>query len=373
MALLRPAQFAIALFLAPSVAYAQGVPGATISSNKILHALQTATATYGPQAAEYGLELFAGLAIITFTFAVGYSVMQEQGFNPLAFGAILVRQVVYFGFWAWFLTNWSAGPIGADIIKSFQHAASTMGGVDADPASIVSQGFNVAAQILQQASVWAPGKALWLALAALFIYGLFLWIAVLMIMAIAKAYIAILVGGMAMGFAGFPETRHLAYNAVFMTIGAGARMFMIQLLAGMGATILLGAAGVGTLGETDILVILALMFIWAALSFTLPSLAEHMFGGAGHGRAGAGQLVYTAASFAGYMTAGAQGLGGALGSAGQSMQQSLRGGGGRSIGGGGGGGRLPSGPSGGSGGSSSAVAGMRMRPANARFTPTGGP
>lgn len=186
-----------------------------------------------------------------------------------------------------------------------------------------------------------------------------------MMLALAKAFVTIAIGAIAMGFAGYPETRHLAYNGVFMTVAAGGRLFMIQLLAGMGSTILQGLAGVGPLGQDLIWPLLAVVGIWACLSFSLPALAEHMFGGTGHARAGAGQLIAasTSAVRGGMaLASGGAAAGGYLAGAGRSMFVSLTGGGGS-------GGSLPPPaplPSG-----AAAAAGSRMRPSGTRYTSKG--
>jgi type IV secretion system protein TrbL len=366
----RIALLAVAIALQPVAAHA--AQASITAADTILHALQGATASWGAAAATIGTELFVGLAVISFALSLGYTVMQEGGFNPLALGALIIRQAVFMGFWIWMLQNW-AGNFGAAIIKSFQQSAFEMGGVAVSPAAVVEQGGNIAATLFNQTSLIHPGTAVGLSICAVLIYVLFLFTAFLMLLGLGKAYIAILIGGIAMGFAGFPETRNLAYNAIFMTIAAGARLFMIQLLAGLGGAILNGLAGAGPIGQDSVWPILGLAFLWACCSFTLPALAEHMFGGAGHARAGAGPLIAATSSAvstgAGLATGQSMSAAAAIGSAGRSMFASLGGGGSGGGGSSGGSGRLPSG----SGvGVSAAAAGSRMRPAGARYTP-GGP
>jgi type IV secretion system protein TrbL len=363
MAVLKRGAFAGTLLLVPVVAHAQQAANA-LATDKILTTLQAATATWNGPAATIGLELLAGLAVIAFALSVGYSFLQEGGLNPLAMGAILIRQVVYFGFWMWMLQNW-ASSFGSAIIRSFQQAAFSMGGVKSDPMSIVSQGFNICGQLWSQMSALHPGAAVGLAISGILIFICFLVVAFLIMLALSKAFITIAIGAIAMGFAGYPETRHLAYNGVFMTIAAGGRLFMIQLLAGMGNTILQGLAGNGPLGQDSVWPILAVVFIWACLSFSLPALAEHMFGGTGHARAGAGQLVAATSSAvttsAGLATGQSMSAAVAIGSAGRNMFVAL-------TGSSGGSGRLLSG----SGvGVSAAAPGTRMRSTGARYTTKG--
>lgn len=364
------------LLLLPVTAYA--APAASgVASDIVLSTLQQTIAGWNSPAATIGLDLFGGLFVITFVLATGYSIMQEQGINPLAIGALLIRQVVFAGFWIWLLQNW-AGSFGSAIIRSFQQAGQTMGGVYADPASVISQGANIAAQLFNQTSIVHPGTAIGLCICAVLIFMCFLFAAFLMMLALAKALIAVGIGGIAMGFAGFPETRHLAYNAVFMTVAAGARLMMIQLLAGMASTILQGLAGSGPLGQDDVWPILAVAFIWACLAFSLPSMAEHMFGGSGHGRAGPGQLwAATGGAVSGVISAasGVGSVGTSIAGAGRSMMASLAGSGSGSGSGGGSGtsggsGRLPSGASS-TGTGVTAAAGTRMRASGARYTPKG--
>jgi type IV secretion system protein TrbL len=365
--------FTVPLLLAPIAAYAQSTGGPTVASDRVLATLQRTIATWNAPAAAIGMDLLIGLGIIAFALQVGYSIAQEQGFNPMALGAMLIRQVVFLGFWIWMLQNW-ASSFGSAIIKSFQQAGTSMGGVYADPASVIAQGGNVAATLFSQTSILHPGTAVGLCICAILIFLLLLGTAILMMLSLAKALIAVGVGGIAMGFAGFPETRGIGYNAVFMTIAAGSRLFMIQLMAGMGVTILTGLVGTGPLGQDDVWPILAVAGIWLCLTFSLPAMVEHMFGGAGHARAGAGQLFTATSSAASTGIALATGnpasLAASIGSAGRSMISSLggSGGGGGSSGASGGSGRLPSGAGSTGSGASSAAAGSRMRASGSRYT-----
>jgi hypothetical protein len=140
---------------------------------------------------------------------------------------------------------------------------------------------------------------------------------------------------------------------------------MIQLLAGMGSTILQGLVGNGPVGQADLWPLLGLLAIWACLSFSLPALSEHMFGGTGHARAGLGPLIAATSSAVSAGAALATGrnmsAAAAIGGAGRSMIGSL-------ISGGGGGSLPPPAPlpSG-----SATAAGSRMRPSGARYTPKG--
>jgi P-type conjugative transfer protein TrbL len=370
MAVKTRSAFIAAPLLLPAKAYAVAAAQG-VASDVVLATLQKTIQGWNAPAATIGMDLLVALALIAFTLSVGYSILQEQGFNPLAIGAVVIRQVVYLGFWLWLLQNW-AGSFGSAVIRSFQQAGTSMGGVPADPASVISQGANIAATLFSQTSLLHPGTAVGLTICAIAIYICFLVTAFFMMFSLAKALIAVGIGGIAMGFSGYPETRFIAYNAVFMTVAAGSRLMMIQLLAGMASTILQGLAGSGPLGQDDVWPILAVAFLWACLSWGLPSMTEHMFGGSGHAKAGPGQL------FAGMTSAAATGIAlgtgnpasvaASIGSAGRSMISYL---GNSSSGGSGaseGSGRLPSGA--GSTGTA-AAAGARMRPAGARYTPTG--
>lgn len=353
----------------PAMAHAQTTTASnSLSTNKVLQLLQTATASFGTTAADYGIDLLIGLASISFVIQVSRNTAHDGGFYIQSFFVSFVWMMVYVGFWYWFLKNWSGGPIGQDIIKSFTQAGSSMSGVDADPAKIMAQGLNIFNTLITQIRFWKdPGGAFVIGLCAICILALFLIIGLFMILAIAKAYVAILIGGMAMGFAGLPETRAIAFNAVFTTVGAGARMMMLQILAGMGNTVLQGLAGNGVLGTDDVGPMLALLGVWAVISYGLPALAEAMFGGHGYGSASPMGPISTLQSVGttAVQLGGGTTISRALGSAGRSMMvmsaaNSNQGGGNQGGGGG-------SGTGAGGSGTGQAPAGARMRASNARF------
>jgi type IV secretion system protein TrbL len=369
----------ILILLLPHAAHAQAANMG--QADAILRALQAASNGWNGPATRIGTDILGGLAVITFILSVGFATMTEGSVNPIAIGALLIRHTIYFGFWTWLLHGWG-GTFGHAIIESFQTAAQQMGGPPMTPVATMQQGGDLAAGMWQQTSLLRPGAAVGLSLSAIAVFILFAITAALMLLSLGKAFVTVGIGALFMGFSGFPETKGLAMNAVFMTIGAGARLFMIELIAGLGANILKSMSGQNTvLGQDNIWGVLGLGIVMIILMFSLPSMAEHMGGGTGHARVGPGELMRTlqaAAATASSAAGAAAAVGGKLGSIGSSMMSMLpsSGGGSSSTG-------LPA-PSistgsnasvanagsaaSSSSGSGSSSGGSRMQPSNARFS-----
>jgi type IV secretion system protein TrbL len=219
------------------------------------------------------------------------------------------------------------------------------------PSAVLGQGANLAAKLFNQTSVLHPGAAVGAALCAVAIFGLFAITAGLMLLSLAKAFVTVGIGVLFLAFAGSTFTIGSAMNVLWMTIAAGARLFVIELIAGLGSMILQALGGTNTpLGQDNMWGVAGLGIVYLILIFSLPSMAEHMANGTGHARVGPGELM----RFGGQtimLASGAGAAANALGSAGKSMLDSLSGS--RS---------LPPPSSGSSGGAAAASAGMSMRP-----------
>jgi type IV secretion system protein TrbL len=354
------AAIALFLLLLPTAVFAQATPAQT---DTILTALQAAANTWNGPLTTIATELFAGLAVISFTLAVGYNQMMGDGIQGIF--AISIRLVVYFGFWSFLLRNWGA-TFGRAIIASFQIAAERAGGVAMSPASVLAQGGNAAMHTWEGMSLVHPGPAVGLAVVGIAIFVMFAITAALMLLSLAKAFVTVAIGSLLLGFAGHEQTAGAAHRAVWMTIGAGMRLFMIELIAGLGATILQTLAGAQTaMTQDNMWGVLGLGIVYLILVFSLPSMAEHMAGGGGHARVGPAELIRTTSQTTSMMMSAGSGVG-TIASAGASMLSGLRGGGGGS---GSGGSLPPPTTSSGSGGATAASsAGARMAPQGARFT-----
>jgi type IV secretion system protein TrbL len=351
---------ALLILLMPVAAHAQQVP--TAQGVNILTALQAATNTWIGPLVTISTELLGGLAVITFVLAVGFSFLQQGDVVDML--AIALRMVIYFGFWQFMISNWPT--FGHAIIASFQTAASRAGAIPSSPTDVINMGINLGMHMLSQTSGLHPIDSAELIVVAFLIVGMYCFVAALMLLSLAKAYIVIAAGALFLGFAGSFHTLDIAMNVPRMTIAAGGRLFAIQLIASVGATILRTWAGESTaLNEQGMLAVFGLSVVYVVLVFSIPASIEHMAGGTGHAHAGPGALFRAAV--------GAVSAGNSVAAA----ARSILGGGGS---GGGGGSSLPSRSGGGvalpppgntAGGASAATsgAGTRMQPPGARYTP----
>jgi type IV secretion system protein TrbL len=352
------------LLLVPMAAYAQAV--AATQAMGVLQALQTATGTWAGPLRNVATELFGGLAVITFVLSVGYSFL--QGGDVVDMLAIALRQIIYLGFWTFVIQGWPT--FGHAIIASFQQAANQAGSIPSSPVDVMNMGSTLGVHIMQTGVGWNPFSSAMLIVVASFAAVIFFIVAGLMLLSMAKSYMVIGAGTLFLGFAGSSYTLDIAQNVFRMTIASGGRLFAIQLIASIGATILRTWIGeTAVLSQQDMWSIIGLAVVYAMLVFSIPASIEHMAGGTGHAHAGPGAPFRA--------IAGGVAGGRAMAAAGNAMQQSLS-----SSGGGGGigsahysttgriSGPLPA-PGNAAGGASPAATsvGTRMQPPGALYTP----
>jgi type IV secretion system protein TrbL len=355
---IRLLAFAMVLLLVPSLAHAQVTPADT---DTVLQALTTATAQWAGPLQTAATELLGGLAVITFVLSVGYSFL--QGGDVVDMLAVALRQAIYFGFWQFVINSWPT--FGHAIIASFQLAANQAGAIPSSPAAVVATGSDIAQRIMTMGSFWHPEQSAVLIIAAVAEAGALFFAAALMVVSLAKAYIVIGSGTLFLGFSGSPYTLDIAQNVFRMTIASGGRLFAIQLLAGLGATILNTWMGQTTaLTPNGMWTIIGLSIIYAVVVFSIPASIEHMAGGTGHAHVGPGAMMR---AIAGTVIAGRS-----LATAGSSMMAGLSGLGsahysttGRGVSGA----LPPPGNTAGGAGSAASGAGTRMQPPGARYTP----
>jgi P-type conjugative transfer protein TrbL len=331
------------VLLLPVVAMAQAAQG---DSGAIIAAVRAVTATWAGPLTTISSDLFGALILVSFVMSIGFAYAQGEGLAMYL--AIAIRFVVFAGAWLFVLQNWASGfNFGSAIIRSFQTAATNAGVVPSSPADVIGYGVSLGEKIIAQSKWLEPGRDLWLMIAAIIVGACFFIAAAVMVFTLAKAYIVIAQGALAMGFAGSEFTGHIARGVVFQSIGAGARLFAVEMMTSMLSTIVQRWLGESTaLDQTGDWTVLGLAVVYVVLVFSIPSAVEHAFGGSGSGRAGPGELIKT----------GSTTLSLAMGTG-------LIGGGGS-----GGGAALPGGarlalpaPSSG-GGAAAASAGMSMRP-----------
>lgn len=234
----------------------------------------------------------------------------------------LVKYVLFIGFFAALLmygAQWATL-----IVNSFQIAASnaaSAGGYNAagvSPSDIFASGINIAAQIDEKASWYELGKEV----GALVIVLLFAAIAAMIVLAWIETYFVIFASIIFTGFGGSRFTSDYAKRMLMLAVTAGAKLFVLLLVASLLQTMAQNWANAFSAGtDASVLSLLGLCALGAFLCVRIPSLISSISSGQVASSSG---LIAAAAT----MATAAAGLGVAakgLQSAGKSLQKGVQG------------------------------------------------
>jgi type IV secretion system protein TrbL len=289
----------VALTVEP--AFAQGgncvaqATGTDNSLDQITSIYQNCAKQWEAVLAGYALRLFWLLAAIEFAWAAIRLVFRNA---DLAEGlSELVNQIVFIGFFFALLssaTRWTGA-----IVDSFRIAASEtlkQSGAPAGiaPSDIFDTGLNVASAVFNLWTVTSVSMSLAATIGAFIIIICFALIAAAMIMALVESYIVLSAGVLLLGFGGSRWTKDFAVKTVVYAVSVGAKLFMIQLIAGLGAQIifgwtdLLGKSAVdpatnlpvaGDNGLTNTLIIIGSALVLLVLVRNIPDMIQGLING----------------------------------------------------------------------------------------------
>src|SRR5579859_3437746 len=231
--------------------------GATIL-NQLVQDFQSHAAAWQGVLRADAIDLFWLLVAIDFVFMAIRLIFRGADFAEWL--GEFVQQILFIGFFYALLTNsvtWAT-----DIVNSLRQAAnqaSAAGGgmVNLHPADVLGIGVNIGQQALQQMSVLRPGAAVGLAIAGVVIICCFALIAAWMILALVESYIVISAGVLFMGFGGSRWTKDIAITVIRYALSVGAKLFVMQLLVGIGESMLQSwLAGFTTVNATTLCVMI---------------------------------------------------------------------------------------------------------------------
>ncbi len=234
--------------------------------------------------------------------------LKGADFNEWA--AELVNQILFIGFFLALLTNSSTWANA--IVQSFQSAASQA--VSASGAQTVNQpsdiftiGLNLAQKALGQTSIWSPGSSVGLVLFAIVLIVCFGLITALYILTLVESYVVISAGVLFMGFGGSRFTKDFALKILVYAVSVGAKLFVLQLLVGLGMQIFNQLVANFQTDSTDLLVCTGCAIVMLALTKIIPDMIQGLINGTS--MAGAGAMVSAAREAAMPATAGTIGAG----------------------------------------------------------------
>jgi type IV secretion system protein TrbL len=222
---------------------------------------------------------------------------------------------MFIGFFAallQFSAEWASA-----IISSFQQAANIAGGTNLlRPSDIFDVGIKLATALYDASSNWNIVHNLVLVIAGFFILIAFGLITAYLIVALVESFIVISAGVLFMGFGGSRWTKDYAVRIFQYCMSIGAKLFVIQLLAGLTiavvepwAALAQGTSSLSAASLTSIFVLVGISIIFVAIISIIPQMVQTLINGSGV--ASGGERLY--ATTAGVVTGSVAGtVGGAM-------------------------------------------------------------
>jgi type IV secretion system protein TrbL len=263
---------------------------------------------------------------------VGKDLLLNKG-DLADWGIGLLQQFLVIGFFYALLTNSSQWAHA--LIQSFRlagdAASSAGGGVNGiQPSDVFDAGVNIATAFIRSVRFDKPIDSIAMALSALMVITSFALIAALEIVVLIESYIFTYAGIIFLGFGGSRFTREFATRYLTGLIAVGAKLFVIQLVIGLGVTLMHQwetqvQANQALLNIGLVIRIVGGSIVFLALAKIVPETVQGMVNGASYGT---GRSMVSSAMAAGHVglaavsgaaavgTAGLGSLGSAVGASG---------------------------------------------------------
>jgi type IV secretion system protein TrbL len=148
---------------------------------------------------------------------------------------------------------------------------------------VFSVGLALAGKISDGASIYQPLSSIVMVLFALVLIVCFAIIAALLIVALVESYIVISAGVLFMGFGGSKLTKDFAVKILVYAVSVGAKLFVMQLLIGLGQQVFNSLAANFETNSVDVFVVIGSAIVMLALTWLLPQLIQGMINGTAMG------------------------------------------------------------------------------------------
>lgn len=292
---------ALVVFAAP--AHASSVP----ALDQMVQAFKTQASTWAAPLRRDALDLFGLLAVIEMACALIPLAFKRPDFGDLV--GEFVHQIMYLGFFLaalQFSVTWAT-----EIVNSFRQAAVGAGGGGISPTDVFATGIDIAGKVLNEMSFWHPADSAAFMIAALVLMVVFALIAAEMIRVLVSAWIIIYLGVLFMGFGALRYTKDFAVSTLRYTVSIGARLFVLQLLVGIGAHLAQQWAGsFQASDDVQLLVMIGCSIVLLAIVKTVPQEVQGIINGS-HMVHGGGAVIGAAAAVGAGVAAGAAAVAGA--------------------------------------------------------------
>ena len=192
--------------------------------------------------------------------------------------AEIVNQILFLGFFLALLEN--SVTWGQAIVNSFRQAASAARGGGIAPSDVFAAGVKIASMVLSQMSIWHPEASAGLMVAGIVIEICFALMAAFMVLALVESFLIISMGVLFMAFGGTRWTKDFAISTVRYTVSVGAKLFVLQLLVSIGASLIQTWANSFTdVTDASLCILVGCSIVMLALVKVLPETMQSIVNG----------------------------------------------------------------------------------------------
>lgn len=297
----------IILLFIPCLAFSQ-IP-TDRSMDTIVLGYINAAATWESSIATSASRLFALLAALDVVFMGLMMVLKKSDFQDII--GELVKRMLIIGFFLILLTNGSAWT--TIIVESFRELASTASGISSiAPSNVMDNGIRIAVNLINSQSGWDLAAKTVAGLIGLGILVIFALLTAELVVVLISTYILLTAGVIMLAFGGSRWTQQFAINYYKTALALGVRLFIIQLLIGLGVTLINGfvAQISNTASFEEMFVVFASVLVLYVLVKSISTLVQSLISGSGDTSIGGTGALVGAAVGAG-TTAAAVGAAGA--------------------------------------------------------------
>ena len=271
----------------------------------------------------YALQLFWLLAGIQFTWTAIRLVIKGADLGDWL--SEVTGQILFIGFFLTLLLNssqWANAIVSSFRIAADSASSSAGGSTGISPSDIFDTALTIVNRLWQQLSVTDMGDSVILAISAITILLCFALIAAFMIVALVESYIVISSGVLLMGFGGSRWTSDYALKIINYAVSVGAKLFVLQLLVGLGERMIRSWSDrfmTTNADITDLLVVVGASVVFLAVTKIIPEIVQGLINGTSLGTnaplvgMASSALAASAAVGAGVAGAATGGVGGAVG------------------------------------------------------------
>jgi len=253
--------------------------------DQVMNQYQSAASAWVGPLQTLALQLFWSLAGIQFCWAMGS--LAFRGADLAEILAELVTQIMFIGIF-YFLVQQSS-TIANDIVTSFRQAAlAASHTATTNPTQILNAGIGMAQKVTAMMSLTSPGADVFYAIAAFILVIIMAVIAAMAVMVNIEAYIIVSALVLFTGFGGSRWTKDYAMRSLTYAIAIGGKLFMLNLVVGIGNQIIQQQSAMFVGGNYDqVMLLIGTVLVLAAIAKQLPDMTASLLSGAALGTSGA--------------------------------------------------------------------------------------